>query len=233
MIRALPLLLLAAAVVRPFADERLLLDRRLETLRRILPDGPSPTSDQALVKELADGAHLTDVQVQAKAPLEAGARGHIPVDVSAQGRYEDVDRFFRQVALSQRLIDVETVLLTPTGGDRLKVNTVVSLPYRPARAPLPPPPDGAAALAQKTPRPQVEAFLRDQALAVAKASTIAELRRARRNPRLFLSELAGIVRDRPVVFTRASLGDEFLVSGLTVGDANMRSLESRLEQIGR
>ena len=65
---------------------------------------------------------------------------------------------------------------------------------------------------------------------MAKASTIAELRRARRNPRLFLSELAGVVRDRPVVLTRASLGDEFLVSGLTVGEANMRSLESRLER---
>lgn len=230
MIRALPLLLLAAAVSRPFSDERVLLDRRLETLRRILPDGPSPTSDQALVKDLAESAHLTDVQVQAKAPLETGARGQIPVDVAAQGRYEDVDRFFRQVALSQRLIDVETVLLTPIDGDRLKLNTVVSLPYRPAKAPLPPPPDGAAALAQKTPRPQVEAFLRDQALAVAKASTIAEARRARRNPRLFLSELSGVVRDRPVVLTRASLGDEFLVSGLTVGEANMRALESRLER---
>lgn len=230
MIRALPLLLLAATVTRPFADERLLLDRRLETLRRILPDGPSPTSDQALVKELADGAHLADVQIQAKAPLETGARGHIPVDVSASGRYEDIDRFFRQVALSQRLIDVETLVLTPTGGDRLKLNTTVSLPYRPAKAPLPPPPDGAMALAQKTPRPQVEAFLRDQALAVAKSSTIAELRRARRNPRLFLSELAGVVRDRPVVLTRASLGDEFLVSGLTAGEANMRALESRLER---
>jgi hypothetical protein len=42
MTRALPLLLLAAAVQRPFPDERLLLDRRLETLRRILPDGPFP-----------------------------------------------------------------------------------------------------------------------------------------------------------------------------------------------
>jgi hypothetical protein len=230
MIRALPLLLLAASVTRPFPDERLLLDRRLETLRRILPDGPSPTSDQALVKEMAEAARLTDVQVQAKAPLETGARGLIPLDVSAQGRYEDVDRFFRQVALSQRLPDVESVLLTPIDGDRLKLNAVLTLPYRPAKAPLPPPPDGAAALAQKTPRPQVEAFLRDQALAVAKASTIADLRRARRNPRLFLSELSGVVRERPVVLTRASLGDEFLVSGLTVGEANMRALESRLER---
>ena len=31
----------AAPAARPFADERVLLDRRLETLRRILPDGPT------------------------------------------------------------------------------------------------------------------------------------------------------------------------------------------------
>jgi hypothetical protein len=227
---ALPLLLLAATVQRPFPDERLLLDRRLETLRRILPDGPSPTSDAALVKEMADGSKLADVLVQARAPLETGARGLVPIELSASGRFEEVDRFFRQLVLSPRLIDVESLLITPAGPDRVRITTVVNLPYRPARAPLPPPPEGARALAQQTPRTQVEAFLKDQSLAVAKSETIAELRRTRRNPRLFLSELAGVVRDRPVVFTRASLGDEFLVNGLTVGEANMRSLETRLER---
>jgi hypothetical protein len=230
MTRALSLLLLAATVQRPFPDERLLLDRRLETLRRILPDGPSPTSDAALVKEMADGARLSDVLVQARAPLETGPKGVVPIELSAHGRFEDVDRFFRQVALSPRLVDVESLLITPAVLDRVKFTTIVNLPYRPARAPLPPPPEGARALADRTPRPQVEAFLRDQSLAVAKSETIAELRRARRNPRLFLSELSGVARERPVVFTRASLGDEFLVSGLTVGEANMRSLETRLER---
>ena len=230
MTRALPLLLLAVAVQRPFPDERLLLDRRLETLRRILPDGPFPSSDSALVKEMADGSRLTDVLVQARSPRETGPRGLVPIEVSALGRFEDVDRFFRQVVLSPRLIDVESLLITPADADRVRFTTVVNLPYRPARAPLPPPPEGARALAQQTPRPQVEAFLKDQSLAVAKSETIAELRRTKRNPRLFLSELSGLVRERPVVFTRASLGDEFLVNGLTVGEANMRSLETRLER---
>jgi hypothetical protein len=230
MTRALPLLLLAATVQRPFPDERLLLDRRLETLRRILPDGPFPTSDAALVKEMADGSKLAEVLVQTRAPRETGPRGLVPIELSALGRFEDVDRFFRQLALSPRLIDVESLLLTPADPDRVRMTTLVNLPYRTARAPLPPPPEGARALAQQTPRPQVEAFLKDQSLAVAKSETIAELRRTKRNPRLFLSELAGVVRDRPVVFTRASLGDEFLVSGLTVGEANMRSLETRLER---
>jgi len=45
----LGLLLLAAAPVRPFAEERLLLDRRLETLRRMLPDGATPGNDVALL----------------------------------------------------------------------------------------------------------------------------------------------------------------------------------------
>jgi hypothetical protein len=230
MTRALPLLLLAATVQRPFPDERLLLDRRLETLRRILPDGPSPTSDAALVKEMADGARLTDVLVQSRSPRETGPRGLVPIELSALGRFEDVDRFFRQLVLSPRLIDVESLLITPADPDRVRFTTVVNLPYRPARAPLPPPPEGARALADKTPRPQVEAFLKDQSLAVDKSQTIAELRRTKRNPRLFLSELSGVARERPVVVTRASLGDEFLVSGLTVGEANMRSLETRLER---
>jgi hypothetical protein len=231
MTPALPLIVLAAAMVqRPFPDERLLLDRRLETLRRILPDGPSPTTDAAVVKEMADSSKLVEVLVQTRAPLETGARGHVPIELSALGRFEDVDRFFRQLALSPRLIDVESLVITPADPDRVRFQTVVALPYRPTRAPLPPPPEGARALAQQTPRPQVEAFLKDQSLAVAKSEAIAELRRSKRNPRLFLSELAGVVRDRPVVFTRASLGDEFLVSGLTVGEANMRSLETRLER---
>ena len=230
MTRALPLLLLAATVQRPFPDERLLLDRRLETLRRILPDGPFPTSDAALVKEMADGAKLTDVLVQTRAPRETGPRGLVPIELSGLGRFEDVDRFFRQLVLSPRLIDVESLLVTPADSDRVRFTTVVNLPYRPARAPLPPPPEGARALADKTPRPQVEAFLKDQSLAVAKSEAIAEARRTKRNPRLFLSELSGVARERPVVFTRASLGDEFLVSGLTVGEANMRHLETRLER---
>ncbi len=230
MTRALPLLLLAATVQRPFPDERLLLDRRLETLRRILPDGPFPSTDAALVKEMADGAKLADVLVTTRAPRETGPRGLVPIELSALGRFEDVDRFFRQMVLSPRLVDVESMLITPAEGDRVRITTVVNLPYRPARAPLPPPPDGARALAEKTPRPQVEAFLKDQALAVAKSETIAELRRTKRNPRLFLSELSGVARDRPVVFTRASLGDEFLVNGLTVGESNMRGVETRLER---
>ena len=177
---------------------------------------------------MADGSKLAEVLVQTRAPLETGPRGLVPIELSALGRFEDVDRFFRQLALSPRLIDVESLLMAHA--DRVRITTVLNLPYRPARAPLPPPPEGARALAQQTPRPQVEAFLKDQSLAVAKSETIAELRRTKRNPRLFLSELAGVVRDRPVVFTRASLGDEFLVSGLTVGEANMRSLETRLER---
>ena len=231
MTRALFLsFLLATSVTRPFADERLLLDRRLETLRRILPDGPNPASDAALVKDMAVGAKLTDVLITSRAPRETGGRGLVAIELSAVGRFDEVERFFRQVVLSSRLVDVESLLITPADPDRVKFTTVVNLPYRPARAPLPPPPEGASAQAQKTPRPQVEAFLKDQSLAVAKSEIIADLRRARRNPRLFLSELAGVVRDRPAILTRASLGDEFLVSGLTVGEANMRSLETRLER---
>ena len=50
--------LLADLPARPFNEERLLLDRRLETLRRILPDGPTPQADVAVVRELGEQSRL-------------------------------------------------------------------------------------------------------------------------------------------------------------------------------
>jgi hypothetical protein len=226
----LALLLAASSVVRPFPEERLLLDRRLETLRRILPDGANPTGDAALLKELAENAHLLSVESLARPPLENGARGDVAVDVSGVGRYADIDRFFRQVALSHRLIDVESLTLTAAPGDTVRLTAVLKLPFRPLRAPLPQPPDGTRARTAGLPRPQADAFVLDQALALAKSDAIAALRRTRRNPRVFLSELSAVVRDRPVLLTNATLADEFVIRGLTIGEASAHGLESRLER---
>lgn len=225
-------LLLAAAtsVTRPFGEERLLLDRRLETLRRILPDAPNPPGDAAIVREMAESARLLSVESLGRPPVENASRGDVAVDVSGVGRYADIDRFFRQVALSHRLIDVESLNLTAAPGDTVRFTAVVKFPYRPLRAPLPQPPDGTRARATGLPRPQADAFVADQALALAKSEAIAALRRARRNPRVFLSELSAIVRDRPVILTSATLGDEFVLRGLTVGDASAHALESRMER---
>src|SRR5262245_8457937 len=230
MILALVALLAAGPASRPFSEERYLLDRRLETLRRILPDGPNPVIDMAVVKELAEASRLAGFDVQARQPVESGARGDVLLEVTATARYLEVDRFFRQVALHHRLIDVESLSLTTTPEGVLKLTTMLRLPYRPTRAALPPPPDGARDRLSGIPRPQVDAFVRDQSLALAKSETIVALRRAKRNPRLFLSELAAVARDRPVVLTHASLGDEFLVRGLTVGEGPTRALEARLER---
>jgi hypothetical protein len=79
-------------------------------------------------------------------------------------------------------------------------------------------------------RPTADAFLRDQALALAKTEAIATLRRARRNPRLFLAELAAVVRDRPVVLREAILAGDFSVRGLVVGQGPMDALEARFER---
>jgi hypothetical protein len=226
---ALGVLLLAATPVRPFAEERLLLDRRLETLRRILPDAPNPAADVSLVNDLARAAAM-GLDVRARAPLETATQGDVPVDVVGNARFAEIDRFFRQVALSPRLIDVETVSLSAGAGDSVRVVALLHFAYRPARAPLPSPPEGLRARLGEVARPTADAFLRDQALALAKSETVAVLRRARRNPRLFLSELAAIVRDRPVVLKEATVGEEFMIRGLTVGEGPMRALESRLER---
>jgi hypothetical protein len=229
MLLAVLTLLAAVPPARPFNEERLLLDRRLETLRRILPDGPNPAADVALVREMADGAKLGRVALVARPPVEAGTRGDVLIDIAAFGRFADVDRFFRQAALSARLIDVESLTLSATSEDVIKLSAVVRLPFRPAKAPLPAAPEGKAR-PTGVPRPTLDQYYRDQALALAKSDTVAQLRRSRRNPRLFLSELAAISRDRPVVLNFASLGDEFLVRGQAVGEGPVRALASRFER---
>jgi hypothetical protein len=230
MVPGLLILLAVAPLPRPFDEERLLLDRRLETLRRILPDGANPAADRALVLELAEQARLASVEIQAQAPVESGSRGEVPLEVTAVGRFGDIDRFFRQVALSHRLLDVESVTLAASQEDLIRLRTVVRVPFRPLRAPLPPPPEGPRAHLGGVPRPAAEAYLRDQAMALAKAETIAQIRRARRNPRLFLSETAAVVRDRPVVLNYASVADDFTIRGLAVGEGPLRALESRFER---
>jgi len=106
---------------------------------------------------------------------------------------------------------------------------LLHFPYRPVRTPLPAPPEGLRARLSDVARPVADQYLRDQALALAKTDAVATLRRTRRNPRLFLAELAAIVRDRPVVLKEASLADEFVVRGLTIGEGPMHALETRFE----
>jgi len=226
--------LLGAALLlqpaRPFPEERLLLDRRLETLRRILPDGPAPSADVLVVRDLAEAARLARVEVQPRPPVESGTRGEVVLDLTALGGYEAIDRFFQRLALSHRLADVESLTLAATSENVIQLAAVVRFPYWPARAPLPPPPESPRGRPTGVPRPTVDAYLRDQSLAFAKSDAIADRRRSRRTPRLFLSELAAVVRDRPVVLGYASLGEEFVVRGLAVGEGPVRAFQSRLER---
>ena len=230
MLLAIVTLLAATEASRPFADERRLLDRRLETLRRILPDGPMPSADAALLRQLADNARLAKPQVQARAPSESAGRGEVVLEVSALAGFEEVDRFFRDVENSHRLVDVKSLTLTATTGDVLQLATVLRLPYWPRSSPLPPPPEFPKGRLAGASRAARDAFLRDQALAYAKSDAIAEWRRARRSPRLFLSELAAAVRERPVALAFASLDEEFTIRGLGLGEGPLRALESRLER---
>jgi hypothetical protein len=222
--------LLAAAPVRPFADDRLLLDRRLEALRRVLPDGPTSSADVLHVRDLAGQARLARVELRPHVPVESGTHGEVQLDVSALGGYEEIDRFFQKVALSHRLVDVESLTLTATTEDVVQLATVLRLPFWPSHAPLPPPPESPRGRPAGVPKPTLDAFLRDQSLAFAKSEAVAERRRARRNPRLFLSELAAAARERPIVLAYASLGEEFTIRGLAVGEGPLRAFESRLER---
>lgn len=223
-------LLLAAGVARPFADERLLLDRRLAALRRALPDGPTPAVDVSHVRELAASAGLIDTGVAARAPLESNGLGTIVIDLSGTARFAEIDRFFRQLALSPRLVDVESLSLASAPEDLVHLRATLRLPFRPAGQPLPAPPRDARDGLGGVPRPQADLFVRDQALALAKSEAIARLRRGQRNPRLLLAEIAAIARDHPVAFTEVVAGERFQARGLILGEGPSRDLEARFER---
>jgi hypothetical protein len=224
------LFLAAAAASRPHNEERDLLDRRLAAVRRHLPDGAQPAVDAALVNGLADAALLRRGTVTAR-PLVEGGPSEIVLDVVAFGRFTSIETFVRQLAESARLIDVENLALSATPEDTIRVTASLRLPYWPAGARLPPPPEGAAERAKGMPRNMADAFVRDQAVLLAKTEAITSLRRSRRSPRLFLAELAAIVQDRPVVLTEISWGNElFVVRGYSMGEGPTRELERRFER---
>lgn len=223
------LLLIAPASGRPFSEERLLLDRRLETLRRILPDGHTESADTGHIQGLARRAGLGQLEITPGAPVESASQGEGVYELVALGGYEEIDRFFGQVAVSHRLVDVEKLTMATAADRVIKLETTLRLPFWPSSARLPSPPETSRKVSG-VPRPTVEAYRRDQAVALGKSSAIETWRRARRNPRLFLSELAAIVQDRPVVVGFASVGDGFTVRGLAVGEGTMQGLESRFER---
>jgi hypothetical protein len=223
-------LLLAPEPQRSFAEERQLLDQRLAALRRLLPDQPAPQAGLAAVRQAATAAQLSGVELTALPVVEQAPVASQPIEVSATGRYSDVDRFFRQLAQDAQLPDVARLTLSGTPEALVRFTAVVHFPWRPARTPLPAPPAGVRLPTFGLTRAQADGFLRDEALALARTEAVAGWRRARRNPRLFLAELGAIVRERPVVLTSASLADEFQVRGLVVGEAQSRALESRFER---
>jgi hypothetical protein len=222
-------LLLVVPAGRPFGEERLLLDRRLETLRRILPDGPVASADIHHLRQLAEAAQLGRIEVEAGSPVDSGTRGEASYELTALGGYDQIDHFFRHAALSHRLIDVESLTLASAPERVIQLSSTLRLPFWPPAARLPAPPESRRRISG-VPRPTLEAYYRDQAVALAKSQAIESWRRARRNPRLFMSELAAVVRERPVMLGYASLGESFTVRGLAVGEGTVQGLESRFER---
>jgi hypothetical protein len=226
------ILAVAAVATTPtaFQDEREMLGRRLETLRRILPDGPTAAADAGHIKDLAEAAHLLNVETTPRPPAESGARGIVTIDLKATGRFMDVERFYRQLTLSQRLVDVEGLTLNATNEGVVYLSSTLRFPYRVARAPATLPPDEARHRPRGVPKGVADEYVRDLALSVAKSEAIVQWRRTRRNPRLLLSELAAVTRDRPVALRQLSAGDEFRVRGVALAEGATRDLERRMER---
>ena len=234
--RALFLLVLAAAQVgpaRPFAEERQILDRHLQALARVLPDGATPVEDAALVSQIAAEAGLRNFEVGPPTVTESASSGQTRRTITGNATYPDTDRFFRAIQGSSRLIDVESLSLRP-GEFGVRIEARLRFHHRPARAPLNP------ALQQTrtrdrtkgATREQAAKFARDEQLALDKSVALDEFRRRQTSPRLFLAETGAAFRDAVASLSFGSLDADsgrFSLRGVAAGMGAADAIERRLE----
>ena len=159
----------------------------------------------AVVTELARGARLMGLDILPRAPVENGAKGEVPLEVSAVGSYAEVERFFRLTALSPRLIDVEHISLTAVPDGPVKVTALLRIPFRPLKAPLPGAPEGFRPRDPTIPKPQADAYARDRCWRWRSRDHRARCGAGR--TRALPLEVAAATRDRPAIVTSvAGLG---------------------------
>lgn len=225
--------LFQAAPGRPYKEERQLLDRHLAQLARPLPDAPTPDDDALLLKQLATEGGLRNVEVGAPTITETGPLGQSRRTLIATATYPDVDRFFRALQSSPRLIDVESLILR-TADFGVRIEARVRLHYRSARAAATASldPGHARDRTRGATKEEGARFARDEQVALVKTIALDDLRRSQTSPRMFLAETGSAFRDAAAALTFGSLdGDtgRFTLRGVVAGMGAADALERRLE----
>jgi hypothetical protein len=218
---------------RPYREERQLLDRHLALLARPLPDGPTPREDAELLRSLANEAGLRNVEIGPPTITETASLGLSRRVLTATATYPDIDRFFRALQGSPRLVDVEGVTLR-SADFGARVEARLRLHHRAARAASSVSLDPARARNRTRGATKDEAarFARDEQTALDKTIAVDDLRRGQTSPRMFLAETGAAFRDAAAALTFGSLdGDtgRFNLRGVVAGMGAADALERRLE----
>ena len=104
---------LVAPAGRPFAEERLLLDRRLETLRRILPDGAATAAKSKRGKTYKLTQAVESVQARCAALEEraVGLRAQVTQHLAAGQRPKAMLALKRAKAIEKQARQAQTTAL--------------------------------------------------------------------------------------------------------------------------
>jgi len=235
----------AAASDAPFDRERWALDEKLAVLNRFLP--PEAETDDALRKldALIGNAGLRNHHLsrQVGPAVETESEAYVPVDLSGEGTYAQIDALIDKLGRLPRIIVMERLSLDwITEGrsePRLRYAGRLRLEYWSKdtslpRVPLPRLGDGALA---NVPAEELEAFRKRLDLYRAKVARIEARRRAQCNPLRILAAFDGV----PVAVTRFTFDGDVHLRGtrvfpapdltraLTGAGAEVTKLESRRE----
>src|SRR5436309_13776800 len=92
------------------------LDRRLEVLRAILPSEKETPILLARVQDLAASSNLKIMKFVPQAIVPRAFYVDWPIQVSVEGSYDALGRFFSKISQSTRIINVETIAVRGLDG---------------------------------------------------------------------------------------------------------------------
>lgn len=180
----------APPVADELAREQRAIEQRLRMLSRFLPDAPEPEEGTRKLESLLGASGLKNhaLEYRMRPVVETMTDAYVPVDVTVEGTYAQIDGFLEKLARLPRVISVESLRIAWSGG-RLKGTGTLRLEFWPKalpvpRAPLRPRSEERLAGA---PAEWLEAFRKSHDLYQAKVARIEQLRGS---PKGFLRVLA-------------------------------------------
>jgi hypothetical protein len=196
-----------------FEKDRRVLQDKLELLRRFLPDNPDAEDAVRKVEALRieSGLRSPEHEYRLRPAVDTASEAYVPVDISGEGSYTQLDSFIDKLYRLPRVIRLETLDVSWVSEGRLRFTGVLRLEFWSTLAAIrrePIGPELEQALAD-VPADEVEAFRKAVDVYGAKVNRTQALRLSQHRMLRVLAAFDGA----PVALSKVSFGEEIEIHG--------------------